>query len=125
MTDGETTPWAEWYDLDKVLTLLEPYEFNVVVAFEFYNGDFIWFDLKNVPSAGLSAPGAPASYTRAVSETQKENEQLRAQVAETRKEIELHRERLVQLCKSRWRKLGMRLGIAMRPYWEDEYRSPS
>jgi SAM-dependent methyltransferase len=132
MTDGEATPWVEWYDLDKALALLEPREFNVVAAFEFHNGDFIWFDLKSVPSAEPSVGGVPLSFTRLVSETRKENESLRLQIrqleevaAETRKEAGLHRERLVLLCKSRWRKLGMRLGIAMRPYWEDEYHTPS
>jgi SAM-dependent methyltransferase len=132
MTDGEATPWVEWYDLEKVLALLAPCEFNVVVAFEFHNGDFIWFDLKNVPSAEPWADEVPASFARLVSGTWKENERLRRQIgqleevaAETRKEAELHRERLVLLCKSRWRKLGMRLGIAMRPYWEDEYRTRS
>jgi SAM-dependent methyltransferase len=130
-TDGEATPWAEWYDLDKVLALLEPHAFNVVAAFEFHSGDFVWFDLRNVPSATYAGGEVPASYTSTVSKTRKENERLRAQVAqldevaaETQKKMELHRERLVLLCRSRWRKLGQRLGIAMRPYWEDEYRPP-
>lgn len=44
-TDGPGTPWCEWYDLQKLLGLLEPIKFNVVLYFEFHNGDFNWFDL--------------------------------------------------------------------------------
>lgn len=44
-TDGTGTPWAEWYDLPKVMALLSPARFDVVLDYEFYNCDFIWFDL--------------------------------------------------------------------------------
>ncbi len=44
-TDGEGTPWIEWYDLDKLLKLLEPAKFDVILYFEFHNNDFNWFDL--------------------------------------------------------------------------------
>lgn len=27
-TDGEATPWAEWYDVDKILAQLSPYQFQ-------------------------------------------------------------------------------------------------
>ncbi len=45
MTDGLATPWAEWYDLTKLLDLLAPAEFETVLCQEFHNSDFIWFDL--------------------------------------------------------------------------------
>lgn len=45
ITDGEGTPWCEWYDLSKLLELLEPAKFKVVLYFEFHNSDFNWFDL--------------------------------------------------------------------------------
>ncbi len=45
MTDGKGTPWAEWYDLPKLLHLMEPTHFDVVLSQEFHNSDFIWFDL--------------------------------------------------------------------------------
>lgn len=48
VTDGEGTPWAEWYDLPKLLQLLEPAQFEVVLCQEFHNSDFIWFDLHFV-----------------------------------------------------------------------------
>ncbi len=44
-TDGEGTPWAEWYDLPKVLSLLAPRRFDPVLAFNFHDDDFNWFDL--------------------------------------------------------------------------------
>jgi 2-polyprenyl-3-methyl-5-hydroxy-6-metoxy-1,4-benzoquinol methylase len=45
MTDGPGTPWAEWYDLDKLLRLHSPGLFDVVLCLEFHQSDFIWFDL--------------------------------------------------------------------------------
>jgi 2-polyprenyl-3-methyl-5-hydroxy-6-metoxy-1,4-benzoquinol methylase len=45
ITDGPGTPWAEWYDLPKLLKLLAPAEFDVILYQEFHNGDFNWFDL--------------------------------------------------------------------------------
>lgn len=44
-TDGEGTPYCEWYDLDKLLSLLAPAEFDVIMSFNFHNNDFNWFDL--------------------------------------------------------------------------------
>ena len=45
-TDGEGTPWVEWYDLEKLLARLAPAKFEVVLALNFHNDDFNWFDLK-------------------------------------------------------------------------------
>ena len=45
ITDGPGTPWAEWFDLPKLLGMLEPARFDVVLCQEFHNSDFIWFDL--------------------------------------------------------------------------------
>lgn len=45
MTDGEATPWAEWYDLPKLLELMSPAQFDTVLYHEFHNHDFNWFDL--------------------------------------------------------------------------------
>src|SRR6266478_2373007 len=45
MTDGAGTPWCEWYDLPKLLSMFEPAKFEVVLYQEFHNGDFNWFDL--------------------------------------------------------------------------------
>jgi hypothetical protein len=45
-TDGPGTPWIEWYDLPKLRKALAPAEFDVILCFEFHNGDFNWFDLE-------------------------------------------------------------------------------
>ena len=45
VTDGEGTPWAEWLDLEKLLGMLAPAKFDVVLYQEFHNHDFNWFDL--------------------------------------------------------------------------------
>jgi SAM-dependent methyltransferase len=44
-TDGEGTPWVEWYDLEKIRSRLAPAEFDIVLTFNFHNDDFNWFDL--------------------------------------------------------------------------------
>lgn len=44
-TDGAGTPWVEWYDPSKLQAVFKPAEFEVVLYFEFHNGDFNWFDL--------------------------------------------------------------------------------
>jgi SAM-dependent methyltransferase len=43
-TDGGA-PWAEWHDLEKIRSFLAPATFEVVLALEFHNSDFNWFDL--------------------------------------------------------------------------------
>lgn len=48
-TDGENTPWVEWYDLEKLLARLAPTEYEVILSFNFHNSDFNWFDLKKKP----------------------------------------------------------------------------
>lgn len=45
MVDGLGTPWEEWYDLSKLLSMFEPAKFDVVLYQEFHNSDFNWFDL--------------------------------------------------------------------------------
>lgn len=45
LTDPGKTPWAEWYDLPKLLKMFEPARFEVVLYQEFHNSDFNWFDL--------------------------------------------------------------------------------
>jgi len=45
VTDGPGTPWAEWYDVEKLLEVLSPARFEVVLNLEIRNGEFVWFDL--------------------------------------------------------------------------------
>jgi 2-polyprenyl-3-methyl-5-hydroxy-6-metoxy-1,4-benzoquinol methylase len=44
-TDGERTPWAEWYDLLKVKRRLFPVRTETVLDFTFGGGNFGWIDL--------------------------------------------------------------------------------
>ncbi len=46
-TDGGA-PWIEWHDVEKVMWYLAPAQFDVVLAFEYHNSDFNWFDLVRV-----------------------------------------------------------------------------
>lgn len=43
-TDGENTPWVEWYDEQKLLNALEPHTFDTILARNFHDNDFNWFD---------------------------------------------------------------------------------
>lgn len=43
-TDGNATPWAEWYDVNKLSTHFIPFSFEPVLSFNFHNDDFNWFD---------------------------------------------------------------------------------
>jgi protein-L-isoaspartate O-methyltransferase len=44
-TDGERTPWVEWYDWPKLQHALQPHEFELLFTFNFHDNDFNWFDL--------------------------------------------------------------------------------
>ena len=46
-TDGGA-PWMEWKDLDKLLRMLAPRRFEIVLTLEFYNSNFNWFDLLSI-----------------------------------------------------------------------------
>jgi predicted O-methyltransferase YrrM len=52
VTDGESTPWMEWYDLDRLRERFYPVDITPVVSFNFHQNDFNWFDLAidQVPS---------------------------------------------------------------------------
>jgi len=39
------TPWTEWYDVEKLLSLMRPVEYSLVFYCEFHHDDFNWFDL--------------------------------------------------------------------------------
>lgn len=47
VTDGGA-PWMEWYDLPKLLHRLDGARFEVVLALNFHDDDFSWFDLLKV-----------------------------------------------------------------------------
>jgi len=41
----ERSPWEEWYDVPKLLSMFEPAKFDLVLYREFHKNDFNWFDL--------------------------------------------------------------------------------
>lgn len=45
MTDGERTPWAEWYDVEKLKRRLFPARLSVVLNFNCYGDAMSWMDL--------------------------------------------------------------------------------
>ena len=53
--DGPGTPWEEWLDVPKLLDLLAPASFEVVLYREWHNQDFNWFDFvlrEHAPDPG-------------------------------------------------------------------------
>ena len=48
MTDGEGTPWMEWYDLGRLSARLAPAKFVPLLTLNFHNDDFNWFDLLRI-----------------------------------------------------------------------------
>jgi hypothetical protein len=46
MTDGERTPWSEWYDVTKLRKRLAPETLRTVLDFDFQGSDFHWFDFE-------------------------------------------------------------------------------
>ena len=51
MTDGKRTPWAEWYDDEKIKSLFAP-AFTIIFSRNFgrQETDFNWFDLRKLPA---------------------------------------------------------------------------
>jgi FkbM family methyltransferase len=45
VTDPPGAPWAEWYDVPKLLNMFDPARFDVILYQEIYEGYFNWFDL--------------------------------------------------------------------------------
>ena len=58
MTDGELTPWVEWYDLEKLRRRLAPGTFIPVLDFCFASQQYVWLDLSY--SGTSSSPEATA-----------------------------------------------------------------
>jgi len=44
-TDPPGAPWEEWYDVPKLLSILQPFKFDVIIYQEIHDGHFNWFDL--------------------------------------------------------------------------------
>lgn len=46
LTDGERTPWVEWYDGEKIRQRLAPVPLRTILDFEFSGGNYVWFDYE-------------------------------------------------------------------------------
>jgi hypothetical protein len=46
MTDGDRTPWSEWYDIAKLRRRLSLESPRILLDFDFQGTDFHWFDLE-------------------------------------------------------------------------------
>jgi len=54
-TDGERTPWAEWYDLEKLRRRLFPARTTALLDFSYASASYVWMDLRvDAPNAGLA-----------------------------------------------------------------------
>lgn len=77
MTDGERTPWAEWYDMEKLKQRLWPWRLEPVLERRFESDAYVWLDAvvagrgedrpvarRAVPPPGgsLQAPGPLWTY---------------------------------------------------------------
>jgi SAM-dependent methyltransferase len=65
-TDGPGTPWAEWYDVDKLIDALRPARFEPVFYCEYRRGDMNCIDLVRsapfhdpLPSGAVRISGGP------------------------------------------------------------------
>ena len=55
MTDGERTPWVEWYDVVKLKKRLFPAPFEVILDFNFSDNVYNWFDLMLMSEVAFDA----------------------------------------------------------------------
>ena len=47
-TDGERTPWVEWYDMTRLLETFPENTFRPIMNFNFRGTEFNWFDLLKI-----------------------------------------------------------------------------
>ena len=45
-TDGERTPWVEWYDAETIRHRLSPAPQRAILDFEFSGGNYVWWDFE-------------------------------------------------------------------------------
>jgi SAM-dependent methyltransferase len=46
MTDGERTPWVEWYDVEKLKERLHPWRVEAVMERKFESDAYVWMDCR-------------------------------------------------------------------------------
>jgi hypothetical protein len=63
MTDGERTPWAEWYDIERLKVRLHPGRFETVFEHRFNSDQFIWMDARYAETGSREALPRPVAVT--------------------------------------------------------------
>jgi len=48
MTDGERTPWIEWYDMERLKQRLYPHKFERLLEYHYCSEAYIWLDARRV-----------------------------------------------------------------------------
>jgi SAM-dependent methyltransferase len=65
VTDGDRTPWAEWYDVAKLKRRLFPALTTTLLDFPFAGSYFHWIDLRiDAPNAGVGMEDRPINVMR-------------------------------------------------------------
>ncbi len=65
ITDGEGTPWAEWYDAAKLQEMLRPERFDLVFTCDYRDGEMNCIDLVRRPAGYIdSAAHIPEGYVQ-------------------------------------------------------------
>ena len=77
VTDGDRTPWAEWYDVEKLKERLRPWRLETIMERRFESDAYVWMDSRvlgrrddtpikrrrvQAPPGLLSAPGPMWNY---------------------------------------------------------------
>ncbi len=81
VTDGERTPWAEWYDIEKLKLRLHPWRIEPMLEYRHQSDSYVWMDARVVgkgdgrplarkrvtpPPEMLTAPGPMWNYARSM-----------------------------------------------------------
>jgi hypothetical protein len=77
LTDGDRTPWAEWYDIEKLKLRLHPWRIEPMLEYRHQSDAYVWMDTRvlgkgnggpiarkrvPVPTEPLIAPGPMWNY---------------------------------------------------------------
>ena len=48
MTDGERSPWVEWYDMERLKQRLYPHKFESLLEYHYSSESYIWLDARRI-----------------------------------------------------------------------------
>lgn len=65
LTDGERTPWVEWYDMEKLKRRLFPWRLKAALEHRHHSDQYIWLDaILGSRQSGDSGPARPVPVSR-------------------------------------------------------------